>query len=98
MKGKTLDKIISKSRNTDVIRVLYKEPQKNSEVKIIDNMQKLKREIINKKLIIIPYESAFIVCNNKDLMEDMTPNIALILGKIGGDFILVNIDKKLSKM
>ncbi len=94
MKEKTLDKIITKSQNTNVIRVLYKEPQKNPEVKIIDNMQKLKREIINKKLIIIPYESAFIVCNNKELMEDMTPNIALILGKIGGDFILVNIDKK----
>lgn len=94
MKEKTLDKIITKSQNTDVIRVLYKEPQKNPEVKIIDNMQKLKREIIKKKLIIIPYESAFIICNSKDLMEDMTPNIALILGKIGGDFILVNIDKK----
>lgn len=75
-------------------QVLYKEVGKNPEVRIIDNIQKLKKEIINKNLIIIPYESAFIVCNNQELMKDMTLNIALVLGSVSGDFILVNIDKK----
>ena len=75
-------------------QVLYKEVGKNPEVRIINNIQKLKKEIINKNLIIIPYESAFIICNNQELMKDMPLNIALVLGSVSGDFILVNIDKK----
>ena len=89
-----LEKLISKSQNKNSIRVLYKDVGKNTEVRIINNIQKLKKEIINKNLIIIPYESAFIVCNNQELMKDMTLNIALVLGSVSGDFILVNIDKK----
>lgn len=89
-----LEKLISKSQNKNSIRVLYKEVGKKPEVRIIDNIQKLKKEIINKNLIIIPFESAFIVCNNQELMKDMTLNIALVLGSVSGDFILVNIDKK----
>lgn len=94
MKTKHLEKLIKKSKNEFSIRVLYKKPQEIPEVKIIDNVQKLKQEIINKNLIIIPYETAFIVCNNYDLMKNMPLNIALILGYVSGDFILVNIDKK----
>ena len=89
-----LEELISKSQNKNSIRVLYKEVGKNPEVRIIDNIQKLKKEIINKNLIIIPYESAFIVCNNQELMKYMPLNIALVLGSVSGDFILVNIDKK----
>lgn len=89
-----LEKLISKSQNKNSIRVLYKDVGKNPEVRIINNIQKLKKEIINKNLIIIPYESAFIICNNQELMKDMPLNIALVLGSVSGDFILVNIDKK----
>lgn len=89
-----LEKLISKSQNKNSIRVLYKEIKKDPKVKIINNVQNLKKEIINKKLNIIPYESAFIICNNNELMKDMSLNIALILGNVSGDFILVNINKK----
>lgn len=89
-----LEKLISKSQNKNSIRVLYKEVGKKPEVRIINNIQKLKKEIINKSLIIIPYESAFIICNNQELMKYMPLNIALVLGSVSGDFILVNIDKR----
>lgn len=76
------------------IRVLYKKVGQVPEVKIINNVSKLKKSIIKNNLDIIPYETVYIICHNKKLMEYMKPNIFLSLKRIAGDFILIDIDKK----
>ena len=75
------------------IRVLYKKVGQVPEVKIINNVSKLKKSIIKNNLDIIPYETVYIICYNKKSMEYMKPNIFLSLKRIAGDFILIDIDK-----
>lgn len=86
--------LIDKPPNTNSIRVLYKKVGQVPEVKIINNILRLKKAIIQKNLNIIPYETVYIICHNKKLMEYMKPNIFLPLKRIAGDFILIDIDKK----
>ena len=86
--------LIDKAKNTNPIRVLYKKVGQVPEVKIINNILKLKKAIIQKNLDILPYETVYIICHNKKLMEYMKPNIFLPLKRIAGDFILIDIDKK----
>ena len=76
------------------IRVLYKKVGQVPEVKIINNVSKLKKSIIKNNLDIIPYQTVYIICYNKKSMEYMKPNIFLSLKRIAGDFILIDIDKK----
>jgi len=70
-------KITTKATNTKPIRVLYKKAGQPPEIKIIDNIFKLKKAIVNKKLSIIQYENLFIICNNKNKRTYLTHNIAL---------------------
>ena len=86
--------IYEKAKNKNAIRVIYKKPGQAPKIKIIDNIQKLKKTIITKKLEIIPYESAFIICKYKKPKLNVPINIFLPLHSIGGDLIVVNIDKK----
>ena len=86
--------LMDKAKNTNSIRVLYKKVGQIPEVKIINNIYKLKKSIIKSNLDIIPYETVYIICNNKKLMKYMKPNIFLPLKRIAGDFILIDIDKK----
>ena len=76
------------------IRVLYKKAGQVPEVKIINNVSKLKKSIIKNNLDIIPYETVYIICHNKKSMEYMKPNIFLSLKRIAGDFVLIDIDRK----
>lgn len=76
------------------IRVLYKKVGQVPEVKIINNVSKLKKSIIKNNLDIIPYETVYIICYNKKSMEYMKPNIFLSLKRIAGDFVLIDIDRK----
>lgn len=76
------------------IRVLYKKTNKIPEIKIIDNVSKLKKAIIKENLDIIPYENAFIICFNQKLTTTTTPNIILPLRSIYGDLMIVRIDTK----
>ena len=64
-KKKYENKIIEKSKNTTPIRVLYKKTGQAPETKIIDNVFKLKKAIVKRKLEIIPYEKLYIICNNR---------------------------------
>ena len=84
----------SKEQKNNSIRVIYKKAGQLPEVKIIPNIVTLKKAIIKRKLNIIPYESLYIICNKKSLMNYMKPNIALPFKSIKGDLILVNIDEK----
>ena len=86
--------LMDKAKNTNSIRVLYKKVGQVPEVKIINNLFKLKKTIIKNNLDIIPYETVYIICHNKNLMKYMKPNIFLPLKRISGDFILIDIDKK----
>lgn len=86
--------LMDKAKNTNSIRVLYKKVGQVPEVKIINNILKLKKAIIQNNLDIIPYETIYIICHNKNLMKYMKPNIFLPLKKIAGDFILLDIDRK----
>ena len=86
--------IYDKVKNKNAIRVLYKKAGQIPEVKIIDNIQKLKKAIISKRLEIVPYENAFIICKYKKPKLNVPINIFLPLNSIGGDLIVVKIDKK----
>ena len=83
-----------KAKHTNSIRVLYKKVGQVPEVKIISNVYKLKKAIIQKNLDIIPYEKLFIICHNKKTNSNLLPNIFLPFNRILGDFIVVRIDRK----
>ncbi len=85
--------IAIKANNTTPIRVLYKKVGQLPKIMVLDNVFKLKRFIIKRNLDIIPYQTAYIICNKKELMKNMTPNIVFSFNSIKGDFILVNIDE-----
>ncbi|MCX4303362.1 MAG: hypothetical protein OSJ66_05095 [Clostridia bacterium] len=85
--------IAIKANNTAPIRVLYKKVGQLPKIMVLDNVFKLKRFIIKRNLDIIPYQTAYIICNKKELMKNMTPNIVFSFNSIKGDFILVNIDE-----
>ena len=85
---------IPKGQNINSLRVLYKKVGQSPEVKIIKNIYKLKKAIIQKNLDIVPYEKSFIICHSNKLKLPMRPNIFLPLRRIIGDLIVVNIDKK----
>lgn len=97
-KKKNLNKekyITTKANNTNSIRVLYKKTGQVPEVRIIDNVFRLKKAIVKKNLDIIPYETVYIICTNKK-KQDKTkePNIVLDFYSITGDLILIDIDPK----
>ena len=85
--------IAIKANNTTPIRVLYTKVGQLPKIMVLDNVFKLKRFIIKRNLDIIPYQTAYIICNKKELMKNMTPNIVFSFNSIKGDFILVNIDE-----
>lgn len=85
--------IIEKSKNNFPIRVLYKKTGQVPETKIIDNVFKLKKAIIKRKLNIIPYESLYIICNNQKSISNAKSNIVLTFYSIYGDLMLIDIDK-----
>lgn len=84
--------IIDKSKNNVPIRVLYKKVGQPPEAKIIDNVFKLKKAIIDKKLDIIPYQNLYIIYDKK-LIQNTKLNIVLTFSSIYGSLILVDIDK-----
>lgn len=85
--------IAIKANNTTPIRVLYKKVGQLPKIMVLDNVFKLKKFIVKRNLDIIPYQTAYIICNKKELMKNMTPNIVFSFNSIKGDFILVNIDE-----
>lgn len=93
MKNSKNKYIAIKANNTTPIRVLYKKVGQLPKIMVLDNVFKLKRFIIKRNLDIIPYQTAYIICNKKELMKNMTPNIVFSFNSIKGDFILVNIDE-----
>ena len=93
MKNRKNRYIAIKANNTTPIRVLYKKVGQLPKIMVLDNVFKLKRFIIKRNLDIIPYQTTYIICNKKELMKNMTPNIIFSFNSIKGDFILVNIDE-----
>ncbi len=84
--------------NTNSVRVLYKKTGQAPEVKVINNIMKLKTTIVKKNLDIIPYETVYIICTNrKKQNKTKCPNIVLDFYSIVGDLILIGIDKKKRK-
>lgn len=93
MKNRYQKNLINKANNTNQLRVLYKQVGKNPKIKIINDLSKLKRMIIQNSFEIIPYEDIFIVCNNKKISKSMPINIIFPFSHIAGSLILVRIDK-----
>lgn len=85
--------IIDKSNNHKPIRVLYKKSGMLPQIKIIEDVSKLKKFIVKRNLDIIPYEDVFLICNNQKLLKNVKPNVVFIFSHISGDLILVKIDK-----
>ncbi len=86
--------LLEKARNKNSLRVIYKAPGKEPEVRIIPNVFILKKAVINKQLDIIPYQNVFIVFNKQKEMQKEPINIILDMCNIKGDLIIVQINKK----
>ena len=86
--------LLEKAKNKNKLRVIYKAPGKEPEVRIIPNVFILKKAVINKELDIIPYQNVFIVFNKQKEMQKEPINIILDMCNIKGDLIIVQIDKK----
>lgn len=86
--------LYEKAKKKNAIRVLYKQVGKNPRVRIIPNVQILKRAIINREFDIIPYQDVFLVCNNQDYMKTTPINVVFDFFHISGDLLAVRIDKK----
>ncbi len=93
MKRKYQKNLIAKANNKDQLRVLYKRVGKTPEIKIINDLSKLKKMIIKNNFEIIPYEDMFIICNNKQQSKYMPINVIFPFYHISGSLILVRIDK-----
>ena len=93
MKKKVKQPMHTFSNSKTPIRVLYKKVGQPPKIKIINDVQRLKKYIVKNNLDIIPYRTTYIICHNKKSMEYMRPNIYLPLKKIAGDFIVANINK-----
>ncbi len=86
--------LITKATKREPLRVLYKKPGQTPEVKIIPDLSRFKKAIIERNLDIVPYKDHFIVCSSKDKRKQMPPHIVFDYRNIAGDLILVKIDKK----
>lgn len=93
MKKKHQKNLIAKANNQNQLRVLYKKVGKPPQIKIINDLSKLKKMIVKNNFEIIPYEDIFIICNNKQQTKYMPINIIFPLNHISGSLILVRIDK-----
>ncbi len=87
-------KLLEKARSKNKLRVIYKAPGKDPEVRIIPNVFILKKAVINRQLDIIPYQNVFIVFNKQKEMQKEPINIILDMCNIKGELIIVQIDKK----
>ncbi len=86
--------VLVKAKNKEKIRVLYKRVGQTPEIKIINNVFKLKKAVVNRKLDIIPYQNVYIICHNKKARKNMPLNVVFDMFNISGDFIVVQINKK----
>lgn len=86
--------LYEKAKHVDSIRVLFKSPSQEPEVKIIDNLFRLKKAIVEYDLEILPFQNVYIICHSKEQRKDMEQNILLDFCSIAGDIILVQIDKR----
>ena len=87
--------IKQKANNTKPIRVLYKKVGLTPEVRVISNVYKLKKAIVQRNLEIIPFQNVYIICHNKVQRKNMPINILLDFSNISGDFIVVQIERNL---
>ena len=86
--------LLEKARNIGLLRVIYKKPNSEPEVKIIDNVFRLKKAIVEYDLEIIPLQNVYIICHNKKQRKGMELNILLDFCSIAGEIIIVQIDRR----
>lgn len=86
--------LYEKAKNRNKIRVLYKQTGKNPRVRIIPNVQILKRAIVMRKLDIIPYQNVFLICNSQENMKNSKINVVFDFFHISGDLLVVQIDRE----
>ena len=86
--------LYEKAKNKNKIRVLYKPTGKNPRVRIIPNVQILKRAIVMRKLDIIPYQNVFLICNSQENMKNSKINVVFDFFHISGDLLVVQIDRE----
>lgn len=93
MKKKYQKNLIAKANNKNQLRVLYKQVGKKPQIKIINDLSKLKKMIVKNNFEIISYEDVFIIYNNKQLSKCMPINVVFSFSHISGSLIVVRIDK-----
>lgn len=86
--------LYEKASNKSRLRVLYKQNGKNPRVRIIPNVQILKRAIVNRTLDIIPYQNVFLICNNQDYMKAIPINVVFDFFHVSGDLLVIKINKE----
>lgn len=79
---------------TKKIRMLYKKTGELPIIRILDNMTKIKEQIVKGNFTMIRYDDFIIICETKKQNANFVPNIVLNLKNITGDFILIGYDPK----
>lgn len=74
------------------LRVLFKEPGKNPEIKIIPNTLKAKQELVRGYIEVVPYEDMLIICNEEGKIENLKPNVVFDYDYIAGPLIVAGDD------
>ena len=87
------DKLIASY--SEPFRVIYKQTGKPPVVRIIRNVPKLKKMIINGTLKMIRYESYIIICFRSLQNIGVIPNIVMNIKNVAGDFLFVGFDSKI---
>ena len=72
---------------------MYKKVGQAPEVKIISDVFKLKKAIVENNLEMIPYENLLLICNCQKSISNEKTNIVLTFRSVKGDLILVDFDK-----
>lgn len=74
--------------------VLYKKTGELPKIQLIDNIQKIKEQIVKGNLLMLRYDDDIIICDTKKQNKGFAPNIILNFSNIAGNIILIGYDKK----
>ena len=80
-------------KNSDnKLRVLFKAPGKNPEIKYIDNTLKAKQDLVEGYIEVVPYNDMLIICNEEGKIYNLKPNVIFDYDYIAGPLIVAGDD------
>lgn len=76
------------------ICVLYKKIGELPTIKLLENINQIKEQIVKGNLLMIRYDDCIIICDPQKQNKGFVPNIVFTFNNIAGNLILIGYDKK----